>query len=276
MSMKYKCVFLIYYLNSSFVDMYLEEEFPKTLKFLPIEPWNRKDPEAMKQHYAPPPPKLINEGQAYLNIAGPYVFENTYKLQQGEIGKVEYDRDVDIDFVAINTLGCDPVANDTYKNKYVILWRGDCNFFEKATNIQNGGGIGMIVVDNSIEKAIPRIKGVDDERFAFHIPFFMTDWFNGHTLMQAGVVSGGLTGQISFTSKEVKIEEEVNADGSGSGSSGDGKTVKSGKKRYNRKALLQKGSVDITVVGEYPFFLIFIYFKDCIFFNLILRMDIKK
>lgn len=249
MSMKYNFLISFY---SSFVDMYIEEEYPKTLKFIPIEPWDRKDPEAMKQHYAPPPPKLLNEGVAYLNIQGPYVFENTYQLQQGEIGELEYQRDVDIEFVAINTLGCEPVANDTYKNKYVILWRGDCNFFEKATIIQNAGGIGMIVVDNSIEKVIPRIKGVDDERFEFHIPFFMTDWFNGHTLMQAGVVSGGLKGQISFTKKEVAVEQEVD---SGSNTGDAAKTVKSGKKKFNRKALLNKGGVDITVVGQYPLYI---------------------
>ncbi len=51
---------------------------------------------------------------------------------------------------------CEMPANSALlAGKIVIVWRGDCTFIEKAEMVQEAGGIGMVVINNSGDNVIP-------------------------------------------------------------------------------------------------------------------------
>lgn len=52
------------------------------------------------------------------------------------------------------TDGCEPLTNDV-TGKVVVVDRGNCTFKRKALNIQNGGGIGMVLADNQVASSPP-------------------------------------------------------------------------------------------------------------------------
>lgn len=47
-----------------------------------------------------------------------------------------------------DSLGCNQPGSSNYANKWVLIWRGTCQFGEKAKNAENKGAAGVIIINN--------------------------------------------------------------------------------------------------------------------------------
>lgn len=86
------------------------------------------------------------------------------------------------------TDGCSALTNATeVAGRIALLDRGSCTFVTKATNAQNAGAIGVIIVDNRLETPAPGMSGTDP---SITIPAVMISQADGATIesqLAAGV-----------------------------------------------------------------------------------------
>lgn len=73
-------------------------------------------------------------------LAGPAQFGYNLRKNVGIFGKLIIGDPFD---------ACKPLKNPQTSNKIILVKRGNCIFIEKVRNVENAGGIGVIIIDNA-------------------------------------------------------------------------------------------------------------------------------
>lgn len=99
-----------------------------------------------------------------------------------------------------DSLVCSGTANGTagipsLTGKVAILYRGSCNFSEKALNAQNGGAVACIIINNI--PGNPVAMGAGTAAASVTIPVFMLSDVDGQALLDA--VRNGIDTRVTLT-----------------------------------------------------------------------------
>src|SRR5690606_15346272 len=96
---------------------------------------------------------------------------------------------------AVDSLACSPVTNGPYTDKFVLIYRGSCEFGAKALEAQNNGAIGVIIVNNVAGAPVGMGPGAVGAQVV--IPVLMISQSDGNAINDA--INNGVSVDISLT-----------------------------------------------------------------------------
>lgn len=82
---------------------------------------------------------------------------------------------------SVDSLGCNQPGSASYTNKWVLIWRGTCQFGEKAKGAQDKGAKGVIIINN-VPGADPILMAAGTAGGAVTIPVLMVSNTDGIAL----------------------------------------------------------------------------------------------
>jgi len=152
--------------------------------------------------------QVIFQVEAPAGIAGPYAITNP---TWGADMTNPANSVLDTVMLAIDSLGCTPLTNDL-TGKIALVYRGTCNFSQKALAAQDAGAIACIVVNNIPGEPVP--MGAGTFAASVTIPVVMVSDLTGdliHDAMEAGQTVVAFIGQkngyyaddLGFTNADV-------------------------------------------------------------------------
>ena len=124
--------------------------------------------------------------------------EGTIQSSMANFGIYNYGTEIQgrLAYPIQNTDGCNPFSEYDFVLEHlddreksglrpiIMVDRGNCHFVQKAQNIQNFGGVMMVVVDNKENETPDMINMVDDGKGAsITIPSFLISFRDGQKLI---------------------------------------------------------------------------------------------
>jgi hypothetical protein len=137
---------------------------------------------------------FISQGQIILFVEEPEAISGNYPIGWAENGwgidMMDPDNAITAplamayDATDADSLNCEPTVNGSeVAGKIAVVYRGDCEFGQKASNVQSAGAIGMIIINNVAGDPFNPGGGVFGEGVT--IPVVMVSDLNGQILRSA-------------------------------------------------------------------------------------------